>query len=129
LRVEPLSGTIECRLGGDSTADRECTMRTGPAREWSACCALERAWPDCGVTSPQVGTTMDGKPRGDVVDIRTTKKGLSAMTPSDDTTPANQTTQDSPTTQSAQPTMRAMRQEEFGGPEVLHEVEVPRPAP
>ena len=64
-----------------------------------------------------------------MVDIRTTKKGLSAMTPSEDTTPANQTTQDSRTTQSAQPTMRAMRQEEFGGPEVLTEVEVPRPAP
>src|SRR5699024_4998738 len=75
LRVEPLSGTTsrcrcvggpvsvdlsECRRGGGSTADRECTMRTGPAREWSACCTLERAWHDCGVTSPQVGTTMDG---------------------------------------------------------------------
>lgn len=31
--------------------------------------------------------------------------------------------------QTDQPTMKAMRQEEFGGPDVLHEVEVPRPKP
>lgn len=32
-------------------------------------------------------------------------------------------------TKNDRPTMRAMRQEEHGGPEVLHEVRVPRPAP